>query len=171
MDHHWETTDMTGILPPIIIARRDHARLERLAANAMRERHPVSRFLISEIQRAVVCDAYRMPRDVARLNEWVTYRIDGNKQTESKILVCPEEFRSAEINLSVLSPLGAAVLGMRVGNCMKFLSADGGLHFVIIESVVAPAGAPLLFPLKARRAIIEVSTEPGGPDDEGPRAA
>ena len=147
---------MSEHLPQIIIARRDYVRLERLAVNAVRKRHPASGFLMSEIRRAVVCDAYKMPRGVARLNEWVTYRIDGNKQTESKILVCPEEFRNTEINLSVLSPLGAAVLGMHAGNCMKFFSAEGGLHFVIVESVVAPAGAPLLFPLKARRAAIEV---------------
>ena len=158
-------------LPPIIIARRDYARLERLAVNALRKRHPISGFLMSEIRRAVVCDAYKIPRDIACLNKWVTYRIDSNKQTESKILVCPDEFRSAEINLSVLSPVGAAVLGMRVGNYMKFFSVEGGLHFVIVESVVAPAGAPLLFPLKARRAATEVPTEPRGPDDEGPRAA
>jgi regulator of nucleoside diphosphate kinase len=163
--------DMSEHLPPIIIARRDYADLERLAVNALRKRHPVGGFLLSEIRRAVVCDAYKMPRGVARLNEWVTYRIDGNKQTESKILVCPAEFRRAEINLSVLSPLGAAVLGMRVGNCMKFFSNEGGLHFVIVESVVAPVGAPLLFPLKARHAASQVPTEPCGPDGGGPNAA
>jgi regulator of nucleoside diphosphate kinase len=171
MDHHWETTDMTGVLPPIIIARRDHARLERLAANAMRERHPVSRFLISEIQRAVVCDANKMPPGVAGLNGWVTYRVDGSRQTESKILVCPDEFRSAQLNLSVLSPLGAAVLGMRAGDCMKFFSIGGGLHVVLVESVVAPVGAPVLFPLKARREASQATTGPRGPDDEGPKAA
>jgi regulator of nucleoside diphosphate kinase len=118
-----------------------------------------------------VYDAYKMPRGVARLNEWVTYRIDGNEQTQSKILVCPAEFRSAELTLSVLWPLGAAVLGMRVGNCMKFFSNEGGLHSVIVESVVAPIGAPLLFPLKARRAASQVPTEPHGPDGGGPNAA
>jgi len=162
---------MTEHLPPIIIARRDYARLERLAVNALRERHPVSRFLISEIHRAVVCDANKMPYGVARLNEWVTYRIDDSKQTESKMLVCPDEFRSTQVNLSVLSPLGAAVLGMSVGNCIKFFSIEGRPHFVIVESVVAPAGAPLLFPLKARRGANQVPTEPRGPDDEGPKAA
>jgi regulator of nucleoside diphosphate kinase len=162
---------MSEHLPPIIIARRDHARLQRLAVNALRKRHPVGTFLMSEIRRAVVCDAYKMPRGVARLNEWVTYRIDGNKRTESKILVCPEEFISAEVTLSVLSPLGAAVLGMSVGNCMKFFSSEGGLHFVIVESVVTPPGAPLLFPLRARRAAIRVPIDPRGPDDEGPSAA
>ena len=163
---------MSEHLPPIIIARRDYARLQRLAVNALRERHPVGRFLISEVRRAVVCNTDKMPDGVARLNEWVTYRIDGNKQTESKILVCPEEFMSAEVTLSVLSPLGAAVLGMSVGNCMKFFSGEGGLHFVIVESVVTPPGAPLLFPLRARRAAVRVPIDPrGGPDDEGPSAA
>src|SRR6185312_6512162 len=96
--------DMREHSSKIIIARRDHARLERLAVDALRKRHPVSWFLMSQIRRAVVYDAYKVPRSVVRLNEWVTYRIDGSKRTESKILVCPEEFRSAEINLTVLSP-------------------------------------------------------------------
>ena len=39
--------DMAEQLPPIVIARRDHARLERLADGALRERHPVGRFLMS----------------------------------------------------------------------------------------------------------------------------
>ena len=162
---------MTEALPTIFIARRDHARLQRLAAVALRERHPVSRFLISEILRAVVCDAHDMPRGVACLNRWVTYRVDGSKHAESKILVCPDEFRSAQINLSVLSPLGAAVLGMSVGDRMKFFSIEGGLHFVIVESLSAPAGAPLLFPFNARRAVRQVPIGPLGPDDEGPTAA
>jgi len=72
---------MSEHLPQIIIARQDYVRLERLAVNAVRKRHPASGFLMSEIRRAVVCDAYKVPRGVARLNEWVTYRIDGNKQT------------------------------------------------------------------------------------------
>ena len=162
---------MTGELPPIIIARRDHARLERLAANARRERHPVSGFLISEMQRAVVCDANKMPPGVASLNEWVTYRIDGSEQAESRILVCTDEFRSARLNLSVLSPVGAAILGMRVGDCMEFFDIEGGLHVVLVESVVAPVGAPVLFPLKARREASQATTGPRGPDDEGPKAA
>src|SRR3954451_18251870 len=162
---------MTKALAPIFIARQDHARLQRLAAVALRERHPVSRFLMSEILRAVVCEAHDMPRGVACLNRWVTYRVDGSKHTESKILVCPDEFRSAQINLSVLSPLGAAVLGLSVGDRMKFFSIEGGLHFVIVESFGAPAGAPLLFPFNARRAVRQVPIGPLGPDDEGPTAA
>jgi len=163
---------MTEALPPIFIARRDHVRLERLASVALRERHPVGGFLISEIQRAVVCDAHDMPRGVACLNGWVTYRVDGSRHTESKILVCPDEFRSAQINLSVLSPLGASVLGMSVGDRMKFVSIEGGgLHFVIVEGLSARVRAPLLFPVNGRRGVRQVPIGPLGPDDEGPSAA
>ena len=162
---------MTEHLPPIIIARRDYARLERLADNALRERHPVGGFLMSEIRRAVVFDTNRIPDGIARINEWVTYRVDGSRQSESKILGLSGRVQKRSNKLSVLSPLGAAVLGMSIGNRMKFFSIEGGLHSVIVEGVVAPAGAPLLFSLKARREASRPSIESRGPDDEGPQAA
>jgi regulator of nucleoside diphosphate kinase len=162
---------MTENLPPITISRRDHASLSRLAVHAVRDRHPVGEFLLSEIQRAVVCDADKMPRGVAGLNEWVTYRLDSSQQTESRILVCPDQFRSAQLNLSVLSPLGAAILGMRAGDCIEFFGIEGEFHVVAIESVVAQVGAPVLFPLKVRRGVGRDMGDPRGPDDEGPSAA
>jgi regulator of nucleoside diphosphate kinase len=161
---------MTEQLPPIVIARPDHARLERLAEDALRTRHPVGRFLLSEIRRAVVFDTNRPPDGVACLNQWVTYRVDGSPQSESKILVCPDDLTNGQMELSVLSPLGAAVLGMSVGQRIKFFSIAGGLHSVIVEDVVAPAGAPLLFPLKARHKA-GATTGPRGPGGDGPQAA
>ena len=163
--------NMIEKLPPITISRRDHARLTRLAAHAVRDRHPAGEFLLSEIQRAVVCDANKMPRDVAGLDEWVTYRLDGSQQAESRILTCPDQFRSTQLNLSVLSPLGAAILGMRAGDCIEFFGIEGGLHVVDVESVVAPTSAPVLFPLKVRREAGRSAADPRGPDDEGPSAA
>jgi regulator of nucleoside diphosphate kinase len=161
---------MVEHLPPIIIARRDYARLERLAEAALEERHPVGRFLMSEISRAVVFDTDKIPGGVACLNEWLTYRVDGSRQSESKVLVWPDEMRNDQMDLSVLSPLGAAVLGLGIGHRMKFFSIEGGLHSVLVEDVVAPVGAPLRFPLKARRRATRASTVPPGPDD-GPQAA
>ena len=161
---------MAEHLPPIIIARPDYARLERLANNAVRERHPVGRFLMSEIRRAVVFDANKRPDGVVWVNQWVTYRIDGSGLSESRVLVYPEELRNDQMELSVLSPLGAAILGLSIGHRMKFLSIEGGVHFVIVEDVVPPAGAPLRFPFRARRRATRASTVSRGPDD-GPQAA
>jgi regulator of nucleoside diphosphate kinase len=161
---------MVEHLPPIIIARRDYARLERLADAALKGRHPVGRFLMSEISRAVVFDTHKIPDGVARLNEWVTCRVDGSRQSESKVLVWPDEVRNDQINLSVLSPLGAAVLGLGIGHRMKFFSVEGALHSVVVEGVVAPAGAPLRFSLKAGRKPGRSSRDTGGPGD-GPQVA
>ncbi|WP_375304562.1 GreA/GreB family elongation factor [Bradyrhizobium sp. A11] len=163
--------ESTGQLPSIGIARRDHARLERLADDAVKERHPVGRFLMSEIRRAVVFDTNQIPVGTVRLNEWVTYRVDGGRHSESKILVCPHDLRNGLMELSVLSPLGAALLGMSVGQRMKFFSIGGGLHSVIVESVLAPAGAPVLFPAQSRRRAGRAPTSSPGPDDDGPQAA
>jgi regulator of nucleoside diphosphate kinase len=67
---------------------------------------------MSEINRARLCDDGELPRDVVRLGEWVAYRIDERHRIECRILVCPEDFCNAQISLSVLSPLGAAMLGL-----------------------------------------------------------
>lgn len=154
---------MVEHLPPIIIARRDYARLERLADAALKGRHPVGQFLMSEISRAVVFDTHKMPEGVACLNEWVTYRVDGSRQSESKVLVWPDEVRNDQIDLSVLSPLGAAVLGLGIGHRMKFFSIEGGLHSVIVEDVVAPAGAPLRFSLRPAASRAGLSPVLAGP--------
>ena len=162
--------DSTEKLPSIFIVRRDYARLERLADDAVKERHPVGRYLMSEIRRAVVFDTNHVPDGTVRLNEWVTYRVDGGRQSESKILVCPHDLRNGLTELSVLSPLGAALLGMSVGQRMKFFSIEGGVHSVMVESVLPPAGAPLLFPLRSRRSAGAFTSSPE-PDDDGPQAA
>ena len=163
--------ESTGQLPSLGLTRRDYARLERLADDAVKQSHPVGRFLMSEIHRAVVFDTNEVPDGTVRLNEWVTYRVDGGRKSESKVLVCPHDLRNGLLEISVLSPLGAALLGMSVGQRMKFFSIEGGLHSVMVESVLPPAGAPLLFPLRSRRSAGRAFTSSPEPGDDGPQAA
>ena len=59
---------------------------------------------------------------------------------------------------------------MSIGHRIKFFSIEGGLHSVVVEDVIAPAGAPLRFPLKARKAG-GATTGSRGPDGDGPQAA
>ena len=116
-------------------------------------------------------DTDNVPDGVVRLNEWVTYRVDGSPRSESRILVCPSELGNGQLELSVLSPLGAALLGMSAGQRIKFFSIEGGLHFAIVEDVGAPVGALSLFPPKSRHTAGLASAGSRGPDDDGPQAA
>jgi regulator of nucleoside diphosphate kinase len=161
---------MNARQPPVLIARTDLIRLRRFARKMLGKRDFVGAFLMSEISRARLCEDAELPPDVVRLREWVTYRIDGRNRTDCKILVCPEEFCNPQISLSVLSPTGAAILGLRVGSRRQFVDLDGDWHFVEVEGVGAPLNAPSILPVRARRAAAPLFRNPG-PDDDGPTAA
>lgn len=136
---------MREILPPIILPLQDHLCLEALVADALRDRHPVSSFLMSEVDRAHVCDDRDVPSDVVRLNNWVTYRPSNHPRSESKVLVLPQDFSNERIHLSVLSLLGAAVLELRTGDRLQFLDFKGDSTLVAIESIgVQPDASAIL---------------------------
>ena len=102
-------------IPPVSIASCDLNRLKRLAVEAVSKRHPIGRFLLTEIERATVYEPAFAPERCVRLDDWVTFRADENEPLESRILVLPDNFRNSTLHLSVLSPLGAALIGLHAG--------------------------------------------------------
>jgi regulator of nucleoside diphosphate kinase len=123
---------------------------------------------MSEVDRAHVCDDNEIPPDVVRLNNWVTYRVSDRKRSETKVLVLPQSFSNEQIHLSVLSLLGAAVVGLRVGDQLQFLNYKGDPALVAIESIGAQPGTPALLLMHKRK--VKTSGPPAAPDD-GPPAA
>jgi regulator of nucleoside diphosphate kinase len=113
--------------PTVRLSNGDWARLNNLALDAENESHPVSTFLRAEVHRAIVED--KPDDDVVRLNAWVTYRVDWGP-SETRLLVHPDDYVSKGTHLSVLSPLGAALIGIRNGDRMPFFDVLGSLHLV-----------------------------------------
>jgi regulator of nucleoside diphosphate kinase len=157
---------MSRALPPVIIPAPDYARLERLARAAWSDQHPTARFLLSEIRRARVVDDTVCRDDIVTLNRWVTYRLDLGRY-ESRNLVHPEDYVSSERQLSVLSPVGTALIGIKVGDRMPYLSIERAFHVVIAVSVGPPVKF-VSFAQDARRVHINLEDEPFDP---GPQAA
>ncbi len=122
----------TTLIPPISIALTDHRRLTELAALAYLDEHPVADFLLSEIQRARV--EHSVVGAVVSLGKCVAFRVDADPP-ESRVLVLPQDYRRSERHISVLSPVGAALLGLRVGDRMPFVGIEGFLHFVDVIAV------------------------------------
>ena len=152
---------MSRALPPVIIPAPDYARLERLARAAWSDQHPTARFLLSEIRRARVVDDTVCRDDIVTLNRWVTYRLDLGRY-ESRILVHPEDYVSSEFQLSVLSPVGTALIGIKVGDRMPYLSIEGAFHVVIAVSVDPPVKI-VSFAQNAPRVHINLEDEPFDP--------
>jgi regulator of nucleoside diphosphate kinase len=120
-------------LPPVVIHSRDKNALVLCATIASRLGRPGTEFLMSELRRASLCAAESLPANVVSLGSRVTYRVNGLPPTTST-LVLPGEAHRSRHRLSVLAPLGTALLGLRVGARMTFQSQEG------IESEVMVVG-------------------------------
>lgn len=130
----------TQELPPLYIAARDFGRLENLAHTAPGDDVGL-RLLRSELDRAIVCDETDMPHRVVRMGSTVVLRDrgdDGTKQKLRGVLVYPGESHPSLPSISVLSPLGSAILGLSVGDSIRYEARNGVRHVAAVLSVVRP---------------------------------
>jgi hypothetical protein len=126
----------TNDLPPITIASCDYDRLIFTATVARCRGDLGAEFLLSELLRAKRCESEELPEDVVSTNCRVIYRIDGAGEQQAGLLVYPEDMKSPGAELSVTTPLGTALLGLRVGDRMPYpLAGADPEHEVVVEGV------------------------------------
>jgi transcription elongation GreA/GreB family factor len=150
----------TTRLPPITLATHDYNRLMSAASMKGSQRGPHHGFLMAELRRASLCHPDAMPDDVVATDAKVTFRIGGSGRSMARILVYPEDLLWPGAELSVTTPLGIALLGLRVGDRMPFRTgSDGPVCEVVVEDV--------RFRPRPRQAepILNPSDRTGGGDD------
>jgi len=126
----------TAELPQVTIATHDYNRLISVAAMDRRPRSMRHQFLMSELRRARLCHPAALPDDVVSTDAKVTYRLNGGGRPRAHVLVHPGDLLWPGAELSVLTPLGIALLGLRVGDRMPFRAEwDGPWHEVTVEDV------------------------------------
>jgi regulator of nucleoside diphosphate kinase len=117
----------------------DFHRLERVARSAYVSGLPVAGSLLSQLKQAVRHESDRPPSELVTLNSWVTFRLGHeDKTTECRLLVSPDDDFSHEANLSVLSPLGAALIGAEVGQSISYLDLEGVSRQATVQAVGVP---------------------------------
>jgi regulator of nucleoside diphosphate kinase len=122
-------------LPPITITADDMHRLSLLANSSMARLPYVADFLARELGRATVVSDQAALQDVVRMGSQVTYRDDGTGRTREVILVYPHE---ADIDLnrvSILTPVGAALIGLSVGQTIEFDTPKGERRSLTVVQV------------------------------------
>ncbi|MBM1173520.1 GreA/GreB family elongation factor [Microvirga arabica] len=103
-------------LPPITVPARDYSRLMRTARELAEQCHPLAAPLLQELHRATVCTADELPADVVTLDTFVTYRMGGQDTPDKRMLIHPDDHMWPPAELSVLSPVGLSLLGLRAGH-------------------------------------------------------
>jgi regulator of nucleoside diphosphate kinase len=90
--------------------------------------------LRNELDRAHVVEPAAIPRDIVTMNSQV--RIEDMDTGDENIytLVFPSEARIAEKKVSVLAPIGTAMLGCRVGDTVDW-SVPAGTRKVRIKEI------------------------------------
>jgi regulator of nucleoside diphosphate kinase len=127
---------MHHALPPITVSTYDYNRLMLTAFVTEHSHKPQANFLLSELRRATLCRADELPDDVISTNCRVIYRIDDEDKTHARLLVHPEDLKWPGAEICVTTPLGTALLGLRVGDEMPYSAGEGAPdHKVRVEGI------------------------------------
>lgn len=117
----------------ITVTELDHARLAALLRSA--DASEVDQRLDDELERAVVVPSADVPRDVVTMNSRVTF-VDVQTGASSTVqLVYPRDAAPASGKLSVFAPMGAALLGLSVGQSIAWTLPNGRTRTVRVTSV------------------------------------
>jgi regulator of nucleoside diphosphate kinase len=125
----------TRSVPQIIVSNADYERLTDLATASLERLPEVAQELLSEMDRARVVEAGAVPADVVRMGSTVTFKSDDG-QTRTMTLVYPADESLDEHRISVMTPVGAALVGLGVGQSISWTARDGKDHRLTVTKVV-----------------------------------
>jgi len=124
----------------IYITEKDMERLEPMAAGA--GNHPNVMRLREELERAVVVPSAEIPPDVVTMNSRVVFReMETGEETEAT-LVYPSRADVNRKRISILAPVGAALLGLSAGDEIQWPLPSGKMRtFKIVAVLYQPEAA------------------------------
>jgi regulator of nucleoside diphosphate kinase len=123
-------------LDPIIISDPDIARLRGLlgaGADASQRNAAHLDELRDELDRAIVVAADLVPSDVVTMGSWVQIRDSAGGRVEAFQLVYPREADAATHRVSILAPLGTALLGNSEGDDVEWRMPGGVRRFRVYK--------------------------------------
>jgi regulator of nucleoside diphosphate kinase len=135
---------------PISITEQDAARLRRLLDSnvARKETDPTSlKRLEHELDRAQIVPQSELPADAIAMNSTVELEDLSDGEILTYTLVYPEQADAAGGRISILAPLGMAMLGYRVGDEFEWPVPSGMIRVRVrrlIESRETAAPHPVL---------------------------
>lgn len=105
--------------PALLIDFDTYDRLQTLASRC--EHLPeVTGGLLQELDRAQLVTPDALPDDVVRVGSRVTYQDDESGAIRTVHLVWPPQADVAAMRISVLTPIGAALIGLRAGQRIRW---------------------------------------------------
>jgi len=110
----------------IVVSWLDLERLERILDRLPAAQANARDALLGELERAELVEPWDMPPDVVTMNSRVRFRFAGSEEDVTMTLSYPKDMHDSGEQLSVLTPVGTALLGLRVGGSITWQRPGGG---------------------------------------------
>ena len=118
--NHTRTSGLPPSLPALVVSSRDLSRLDALLDTPVLRRHPAALALMEELNRADVRAPDDMPDNVVTMHSRVACEDELTGEHHRLTLVYPHEANVEAGRVSVLAPVGSALLGLAVGQVIDW---------------------------------------------------
>lgn len=119
--------------PKIVVGETDHKKLTVLADSLMQRRPEIAEHLATELERARVAKDEATAGTV-QMGSVVEYEIESGA-SRRVTLVYPADADIESGRISILTPIGTALLGLKPGQSIDYSSNDGRKHTLTVLSV------------------------------------
>jgi regulator of nucleoside diphosphate kinase len=123
-------------VPKVVISERDAGRLEALLTRLSADAFPGKAALEGELDRADIVDPKEIPPTVVTMNSKIRFRVTTSDEESCLTLVYPKDVDESGGTISVLAPVGSALLGLSQGDEIEWPKPGGGTLKVRIEEIL-----------------------------------
>lgn len=116
----------------VLVGKRDHARLLSLIEKS--DARAVA-LLYDELDAATVLPDADLPPDAVAMGSTVTFRDVDTSQESTVELAYPTRADASQHRISILAPVGAALIGLRVGEQIAWPVPNGRARHLEVVSV------------------------------------
>ncbi len=129
---------MNTLTTPIILSKEDHDLIIFYLRNSNWQ-NPADRQsadkLEAELKRAKIVSKSNLHENIVRLNSHVKVRDLETNRLMELMIVTPDKSNLKEMKISVLSPIGTALIGYHLGEYVKW-KVPAGERLFVIEDVI-----------------------------------
>lgn len=127
--------------PPIVVTSEDHQKLTRIAAGAVDTMPELAAELSLELDRARILPQGRSSGEHVRVGSEVRFRDETAGKETTVTLVWPEDADIAANRISVVTPIGVALIGMAGGRSIDWTTRSGDIKRLTVMTVNDPLDA------------------------------
>jgi regulator of nucleoside diphosphate kinase len=121
--------------PEITISSLDAQRLFKLIESLPTKKMVGISELEEELARATIVDPTEIPTTIVTMNSTVKFTVESSRDEFLMTLVYPKDLDLSGDKISILAPVGSALLGLAQGDQIEWPKPGGGLIKITINEI------------------------------------